>query len=298
MTNDKAETSDPAFALRDARVAIVGLGLMGGSLALALRARNACKEILVVERDADVRAQAISRGVADRASADLSFVAQAEIIVLATPVRTIIMQLPQVGERARAGAMVIDLGSTKREIARAMEALPPDVQPIGGHPMCGKEVAGFDAADANLFRGAVFVLTPLARTSPQTLARARSIIDAVGARPLILEPARHDKIVAATSHLPFVLAAMLMTAADDLARDDELVFTLAASGFRDTSRLAASDTPMMSDVLLTNREDVARVMREYARQMSTFADVIERGDEATLRAVLENAAMKRRALFK
>ena len=296
--NDKAEISDPAFALSDATVAIVGLGLMGGSLALALRARNACKGILAVERDADVCTRAIARGVADQASADLSLASQADIIVLATPVRTIIAQLPQIGEHARSGAMVIDLGSTKREITRAMEALPAHVQPIGGHPMCGKEVAGFNAADANLFRGAAFVLTPLARTSPQTLAFAKSIVDVVGARPLVLEPARHDKIVAATSHLPFVLAAMLMATADDLARDDDLVFALAASGFRDTSRLAASDTAMMRDVLLTNRENVANAIRGCSHQLNEFADLVAEGNGLAVRAMLANAAMRRRQLFK
>ena len=298
MTNDTAETGEPAFALHDATVAIVGLGLMGGSVALALRARNACKTILAIERDAEVCQRATARGVADQASADLALVSHADVVVLATPVRTILAQLPQIGAYVRRGAIVIDLGSTKREVTRAMETLPAHAQPIGGHPMCGKEVAGFDAADANLFRSAVFVLTPLARTSPATLAFAQSIVAVVGARPLVLEPARHDKIVAATSHLPYVLAAMLMSTADALARDDDLVFALAASGFRDTSRLAASDTAMMLDVLLTNRENVASMMRAYARHLTTFADWIDREDEVSLRATLENAAEKRRGMFK
>jgi prephenate dehydrogenase len=284
-------------SLGESVFAIVGLGLMGGSLALALRAGNACKEILAVERDTDVCARALARSAVEQASADLALVAQADIVVLAAPVRTILAQLPQVGRLMRAGAVVIDLGSTKREITRAMEMLPPSVQPIGGHPMCGKEVAGFGAADAKLFHGAPFVLTPLERTAPSTLLCAEAIVDAVGARPLVLDPSRHDQIVATTSHLPFALAALLVTTADDLARHDELVFALAASGFRDTSRLAASDTQMMSDVLLTNSRNVSSVLRDYGRHLSRLADVVEREDGSALNELLKRAAARRREMY-
>ncbi len=284
-------------SLSESVFAIVGLGLMGGSFALALRAANACNRIIAIERDAATREQAIARGIVDDAHVDLAIVSQADIVVLATPVRTIIDQLPRVGESARAGVIVLDLGSTKREIARAMETLPARVQPIGGHPMCGKETSGLRAADANLFRNAVFVLTPLARTSPETLSSARSLVRALGAQPMVFDAAQHDRIVAATSHLPFALAAALMATADELARADESLFKLAASGFRDTSRLAASDTTMMGDVLLTNGENVANVMRDCARHLTALAAVIDRKDEIALRAFLERAAAKRRNLF-
>ena len=289
---------EDAFAPRNATFAIVGLGLMGGSLALALRARNACKRIFAVERDADVCARAVARGIVDQASADLALAAPADVIVLATPVRTILAQLPRLGEIARAGAIVVDLGSTKRAVVRAMDALPAQVQPIGGHPMCGKEVAGFDAADADLFRGAAFVLTPLARTAPPALAFAQSMVEAMGARPLVIGAERHDKIVAATSHLPFALAVALMATAVDLARDDDLLFALAASGFRDTSRLAASDTAMMLDILLTNRDNVADALRACSRRLDDLADVIVDGNEIALRGILDDPARRRRTLFK
>ena len=122
-------------SLDESDFAIVGLGLMGGSLALALRARRACRNIVAIERNADVCARATARGVVDQAGADLALAAQADVIVLATPVRTILAQLSRIGEIVRAGAIVIDLGSTKREIVRAMDALPVLVQPLGGHPM-------------------------------------------------------------------------------------------------------------------------------------------------------------------
>jgi prephenate dehydrogenase len=287
-----------AFSLHNATVAIVGLGLMGGSLALALRAKNAGRKILGITRNPDTRAAALSCAAVDEASADLALAADADVIILATPVRTILEQLPQVGQVAREGAIVIDLGSTKRAITRVMEALPPHVEPIGAHPMCGKETFGFDAAEATLYRNAAFVLTPLARTSASTLALAESLALIVGARPIVLDAVRHDEIVAMTSHLPFVLASTLMMTAADVAQPDASVYTLAAGGFRDTSRLAASDTTMMLDILMTNRENVVAAARACSRHLEEIADLIDRQDEGALRAVLQNVANQRRALFK
>ena len=288
---------EPPFSLRDATVAIVGLGLMGGSLAKALHARNACRKILGITRNAAARQAALSGAIVDVASADLTLAAEADVIILATPARTILEQLLQVGAIARAGAIVMDLGSTKFEITRAMEALPAHVEPIGGHPMCGKETFGFDAADADLYHNAVFVLTPLGRTSASTLAFAKLLAVTLGARAVVLDPARHDRIVAAISHLPFALAATLMTTADELARADDLLYVLAASGFRDTSRLAAGDTTMMLDILLTNHENVAAALCAYAQHLDELAELIGRQDETALRAILQDAAMKRRKLF-
>lgn len=283
-------------SLREATLAIVGLGLMGGSLALALRQTGACRRILGITRNPATRAQAVSRGAVDKASGDLALVAEADVIVLATPVRTILEQLPRVGAMARQGAIVMDLGSTKLAITHAMEGLPAYVEPIGAHPMCGKEQSGFNAADADLYRGAVFVLTPLARTSPEALACAEALATAVGARPLVLDPAHHDRIVALISHLPFALACALMIMADEFARMDEMVYHLAATGFRDTSRLAASDTTMMLDILMTNRDPVVQALRVYTQHLAELADRIAASDEVGLRDLLERAASKRRAL--
>jgi prephenate dehydrogenase len=272
--------------------------LMGGSLALALRSKNVCRRIVAVTSNGTTRDQLVARNIVDEASGDLERVATADLIALAAPVRTIITQLPRVGAIARPGAIVLDLGSTKREIVQAMEALPAHIQPIGGHPMCGKEKAGFDAADAGLYRNAVFLLTPLARTSVQTLALTKALAETIGARSLVLDPTRHDRIVAAISHLPYTLATALILTVDELSGGDDLTFALAASGFRDTSRLAASDVTMMLDILLTNRENVADLMRNCSRQLNHLADLIARGDETTLRATLARATTKRCELFK
>lgn len=283
--------------LRDSTVAIVGVGLMGGSLALALRANAACRRLIAITSNPATREKLVARHIADEVSTDLSSLAVADVIVLAAPVRAIITTLPRVGERARAGSIVLDLGSTKHAIVRAMEDLPAHVNVIGAHPMCGKDTAGFDAADAELYRGAVFVLTPLARTTAETLERAQELAYAVGARPLVLDAERHDRLVAAISHLPFAVATTLMNTALELADADAMLWTLAASGFRDTTRLAASDETMWRDILLTNSDNVANALRTYARHLDALAQAIHARDEARLNALLERAARQRRGMF-
>lgn len=288
---------DPGFNWRTATVAIIGLGLMGGSLALALRAKNVCGKIIGVDQDAATCAQALSRGAVDQAGAALALVAPADLVVLATPARAIIDLLPRVGASARDGAIIIDLGSTKRAIVQAMERLPARVQAIGGHPMCGKETAGLNSADAHLFQNAVFALTPLQRTSAHTRAVAHTLVASVGARPWVIDAEQHDALVAATSHLPFVVAAALMATANDQATQDARLVAFAASGLRDTSRLAASDAAMMSDIILTNRANVVKRLRQYAAHLDMLTRLIEHADAPTLRAHFNGIAEARRKFF-
>jgi prephenate dehydrogenase len=277
-------------------VAIVGFGLMGGSMALALLEQRPHLAVIGVDRDAAARANADRRGIDTKA--DLGAVEAADIVVLATPVRSILEQLPAVGERAKEGALIIDLGSTKRDIVHEMDKLPQRVHPIGGHPMCGKELAGFQAAEAGLYRDTVFVLTPLARTTQQTVDRAKAFVGLLGARPIILDADAHDRAVAAVSHLPFTLAATLVNLTTEMSGSESTMFSLAAGGFRDTSRLAASDTRMMLDTLLTNRDNVADMLRAFSRELNRLADSVAAGDERALELFLDRAGKRRREMFK
>ena len=179
---------EPDFTnLAQARVAVVGLGLMGGSLALALRGR--CQTLWGVDSNPDVQAYACQHGIIDDAT-DLAGAVQADVLVLAAPARAILAHLDELtlGPAPNGRPMVIDLGSTKTEITAAMRQLPPGYAPIGGHPMCGKEVSGLAHAEAGLFRDKVFVLTPLERTPAWALGRALELIAAIGSRPLQLTP--------------------------------------------------------------------------------------------------------------
>jgi prephenate dehydrogenase len=290
---------------------IIGLGLMGGSLALALRSRSTqdaashdierstlnVERITGVSRNPDTLAAARSAGAIDAGTDDLAEgVREADVIVLATPARTILRQLPEVGRHARSGALVLDLGSTKSAICAAMAGLPEGLQPVGGHPMCGKEVAGFAAADADLFRGRTFVLCPLPRTAPDAVDLARALAKAIGARPTLLDPEVHDRAVAAISHLPYAAAVALVNAVEGVDAISETAWLLAASGFRDTSRLAASDVDMMLDVLLTNRGTVLDWLDAYAVQLGRLRQSLADEDELALRAQLAAAQTRRTGL--
>jgi prephenate dehydrogenase len=285
--------TDPQGA---AAVCIVGLGLMGGSLALALReASGASTQLVAVARRPDVLEAALAAGAIDEGTCDLAEgVAGADTVVLATPVRTILRMLPMVGRYARSGALVLDLGSSKSQICAAMAEMPVGLQPVGGHPMCGKEVAGFAAADATLFRDRPFVLCPLPRTAPEAIERAIRLARDTGARPVILDPAVHDHAVAGISHLPYAAAVALVNCV--AAADNPVAQSLASSGFRDTSRLAGSDVEMMLDILLTNRDAVVDWLERYATQLDHLQSAIEAGNEANLRQLLAAARYTRSRL--
>ncbi|MFQ5407560.1 MAG: prephenate dehydrogenase, partial [Anaerolineales bacterium] len=215
-------------------------------------------------------------------------------LVLATPVRTILAQLAQLSY-SNSPLVLLDLGSTKREICAAMDALPDSFDPLGGHPMCGKETAGIESAAANLFANAAFVLAPLARTSPKALALAEELVAAVGARPLLLDPARHDNLVAVTSHLPYLLACSLMTAAATDAADDEQLWSVAASGFRDTTRLSASDVRVMADIIATNRDPILAALSRQRAELERLQAILAAGDDSILFEYLSHARGARTA---
>lgn len=267
------------------RLCIIGLGLMGGSLALALKAAGWAAPITGVSRNAETLATARQRGAIDCGTSDLAEgMRDAGIVILATPVRTLLRQISQVGELAPAGALIMDLGSTKAQVCAALDDLPAGLQPVGGHPMCGKETAGFAAAEAGLFRDRTWVLCPLPRTSFDAFSQARALAELTGAHTLTLDPVAHDRAVAAVSHLPYAAAVALVNAV--VAGNDPLAWPLAASGFRDTSRVAASDVDMMLDILLTNRQFVGEWLARFSRQVTGIQQALSTGDEETLRRLL------------
>lgn len=273
-----------AKPLKECSVAVVGLGLMGASLCMDLKEGRRCREVRGVARRTRTVLDAFFAGAVDLATNDLQTgVLGADLVVLATPARTILSALAEIGERLWPGTVVTDMGSTKGEICAAMAALPPAVEPVGGHPMCGKETAGFEAAERGLYRGATWVLTPLPRTSPDALALATELALAVGGRPLLLEPERHDRLVASISHLPFLVASALTAAVAEVGDQDPTVWSVAAGGFRDTSRVAASDTQMFLDILLTNRTAVLAQLERFQADLGALHRLLDSSDEAGLR---------------
>ena len=283
-------------SLVDTQVAIVGLGLMGGSLAGALR--DKCRTVVGIARRQETIETALAHGLIDSGTTDLATgVRQVDVVVLATPVRVILRQLTEIGPLLPAGCLLMDLGSTKAQIVAEMARLPDHVQPLGGHPMCGKEVSGIEEADPGLYQGCTFILTPLPRTSEAALALGRTMTEAIGAHPLILEPERQDYLVGTISHLPYLLACSLVATADVTTSADSAVWKIVAGGFRDTSRVAGSDATVMTDILLTNRDEILKALHVYRTKLRELTLLLEEGDGGEVRAVLDNIREKRKEMF-
>jgi prephenate dehydrogenase len=277
------------FSLSSAKIAFIGLGLMGGSLALALRGR--CARLQAYDPSEEVIRLARQRGIVDFASQDLSDALEgADLIILAAPVCAILDWLKVLGDQVPGEAMVMDLGSTKVEIVNAMHDLPQHFDPIGGHPMCGKETLGLENAEAGLFRGAPFALTPLERTSQPAKQAAEELVEACGARPVWLEAETHDRWTAATSHLPYLVAAALTLAVP--AESQPMV----GSGLRSTTRLAATHPDMMVDVLKTNRANLLVMMRSLKTQFDQMEAWLEEGSYEELYQALLRSAGKQRVI--
>jgi prephenate dehydrogenase len=278
--------------LEESNVAVVGLGLMGASLAWKLRGDGVAGKVWGVVHRQETGRKAMERGLVD-AIVPWEEALSADAMVLAAPVRVIVEQLRSLATAPRRPGLVVDLGSTKREIVRAMDALPEDTLAVGGHPMCGKETSGVDAADPELYRGCRFVVVPTRRSTPEAVAWVRDLARALGANPVEMEAGRHDSLVAAISHLPYLVSAALMNTVDDLSRDDDAVLELAAGGFRDTSRLAASNVTMMLDILTTNRDAVLEVAEAYRKHLDALVEALASGDEERLADALDRSRRAR-----
>ena len=275
-------------------VAVIGLRLIGGSLAAALRTSGLAREVVGCDTDPATLERARSTGVIDRAETDAgAAVGAADTVVLAAPVGAILEILDRISPHLKPGALVLDVGSTKREVVERLNRLPAGVAAVGGHPMCGKETGGLEYAEAGLFQGAVFALCECERTDAHARATAEHIVAALGARPLWIDPVVHDDAVAAVSHLPYLLSVALVQTA--LGDGSQPAGDLAASGFRDTSRLAASDVRMILDVLLTNRDGVTNALDRAMAELAELRELLESGEEERLAVRLASAAEKRRA---
>lgn len=284
-----------AGGFRASHLAIVGLGLMGGSMALALRPH--VDRITGIDPSPDTRDYACRAGMVDVATDDLKAgVSEADVVVLAAPVRAILtMVRNRIGAYLRMNTLLIDIGSTKEDICNAMGVLPIGVQAVGGHPMTGKEQSGCEASEATLFLNRPFVLCPTRRTTPAARLRALGFVEALGAVAIEMDAHRHDRVVAAISHLPYLLSAALVATVAQEADADDAVWALAAGGFRDMSRLAGQDVRMMGDILSTNTQAVATLLAYFRMQLAMMEAMLISQDEQKLAERLTPARSARLA---
>ena len=271
-----------AAGFRARHLSIVGLGLMGGSLALAMR--DHADHITGIDLSESARDYALGRRIVDCATDDLyEGVNPADVVILAAPVRVIVEMLRmRIGSYLRSNTLLIDTGSTKQDIVEAMAKLPIGVNAMGGHPMTGKENGGIEESDPALYRNRPFVLCPSRRSTPAARLRAVALVETLGAKPIEMDAERHDQIVAGISHLPYLLSATLVATIAKQAEADAAYWELAAGGFRDTSRLAASDVTMMGDILSTNTTAVATLLAQFRMQLAMLETMLIGGDDQRL----------------
>jgi prephenate dehydrogenase len=253
-------------------VAIVGLGQIGGSLAAALSKRRLAR-VVGITRRSETASRARRMGILAEAGTDLAAVSDAEIVVLATPVRTLLRQIPQVAPLVSKGSILTDVGSTKTDIVDEFRRAKPAATVVAGHPMAGNERAGLDGCDPQLFDDRPWVLIGDRR---KALLLER-LVAGIGARPLWMKnPRDHDLKVARVSHIPYLLSYALMGTPEESVR-------VCGNSFRDATRVAASDPDMVLDFLLTNRGPIRRSAGEMRRRLDALLRSIDRGDAAGLR---------------
>jgi prephenate dehydrogenase len=272
-------------------VAILGLGLMGGSLALKLHGQ--CRSLMGCDPDPATLALARQLNLADRVSDQPGdILPQADLVILAAPVGAILSLLDELPCLHPGFAAVLDFGSTKTHIVQRMQALPERFDPLGGHPMCGKERGGLANADPDLFQSAPFALTPLGRTSPRLRLLAEQLVSLVGAQPLWLEAETHDRWVAATSHVPYLVANALAAATPLEARP------MVGPGLRSTTRLAPSGWSMMRDILVTNRENILVGLQSFREQIEELENLLAAGDLQGVAGLTAQGARNYEALIR
>jgi len=263
------------------RVAIIGIGLIGSSLARAIRAHGLARFVVAGDASVDAIATTQALGIADHATIDLvDAVSGADLVVICTPVATYAAIMERIGSHLKSGAILSDVGSVKGAILPALaEHCPPSVQLVPGHPIAGTEQSGPASGFASLFEGRWTILTPTEHADPLAVERVSALWRGIGADVALMEPLHHDMVLAITSHLPHLIAYTIVGTATDL--EDTLqseVIKYSASGFRDFTRIAASDPTMWRDIFLNNRDAVLEMLQRFTEDLSELQRAIRRGE--------------------
>jgi prephenate dehydrogenase len=269
------------------RLSLVGLGLLGGSVAKAARGLRLADEIVAVGRDRERLEPALRDGMVDRVTTDLADgVGGADFCLLATPVATLAALLPAVWAALPADAVLTDVGSTKAAIVRAAERLGEErpLAFVGSHPMAGSEQAGYRVSRPDLFRGATVILTPTERTDSHAVKRVGAFWEALGGRLVTLDPLTHDRATAAISHLPHLVADALV---DAVVRMDPRFFEVAGRGFKDTTRIAASDARVWREIFQENHAGLSEALGAFRAALDHLEGLLAAGDVPAIEGALD-----------
>lgn len=275
-------------SLRYKKIAVLGLGLIGASLAGALKRHKVGQEVIGLDRQQSVLEQALARGIIDRGSTDFaSGLHDIDILIIATPVGITAGLLKQLLPALKKGCLVTDVGSTKQSIVREIEEfLPPDIYFLGGHPMAGSEKSGIDAANSSIFSGAVYLLTPTDKTRFEDLHLLQKMAELIGSRPIVMPLEEHDAAVSAVSHLPHLLAVNMVRLLGYLAKKQPGIVEIAAGGFRDTTRVASGDPVMWRDIFSANKAALLDTLELFEKLLAELRNVIENDNSQELLEIL------------
>lgn len=281
------------------RLAIIGVGLIGGSLARVLREKGEVVEVIGIGRGEANLKKALELGVVDSYSLDpLTGIAGADMVFLATPVCSIAQVLLQIVPGLTPGAVVTDGGSVKGEIVTACEKImPPDTFFVGGHPIAGTENSGVEASFSSLYHGKRCIITPTDQTDRDALAKVRRMWEIAGSEVVEMDVDKHDHVVAAISHLPHMVAYSLVNAVGGYDRFSENILKYSAGGFRDFTRIASSDPAMWRDIALMNRTAVLEMMDFFQDYFSTLRTLVDAGDGAGLEDFFIRSKESRDTIF-
>jgi len=277
------------------RLAIIGVGLIGGSLARALRAAGAGDEIVGCGRGRDNLERAVELGVIDRYTHEVSeAVSGADMVFLAVPLGAMRETFAAMRGHLAEDAVITDGGSAKYSVVEDCRAVFGEVLPnlVAGHPIAGTENSGVEASFAELYQNRRIILTPTETTAPDALARVQAMWQACGGEVTLMSVEHHDEVLAATSHLPHMLAFGLVDTLARMKENDE-IFRYAAGGFRDFTRIASSNPVMWRDVCVANRRALGKMMNHYLGEMQELAETIERGDGEALLEIFSRAKRAR-----
>ena len=281
------------------RLAVVGVGLIGGSLARVLREKGEVGEIVGIGRGAANLQRAVELGVIDRYEHDLKKgVADADMVFLATPVCTIADIVAEIAPALHSGAIVTDGGSVKEEIVLRCEGLlAGDTCFVGGHPIAGTEKSGVDASFSTLYKGKRCIITPTARTDARALEKVVRMWELAGSEVVLMNPDKHDKVFAAISHLPHMVAYSLVNAVGDYDGCDENILKYSAGGFKDFTRIASSDPVMWRDIALQNRTAVLEMMDFFAASHAELRALVAASDAEGLESFFERSRDHRESIL-
>ncbi|MFH1678254.1 MAG: prephenate dehydrogenase [Candidatus Omnitrophota bacterium] len=267
------------------KVTIIGVGLIGGSIGLAIKKRGLAGQVVGVSRHENTISSAIKKGAIDSGTLDICAVRDSGLIILAAPVHTIIKIGTDISCLIKPGTLVIDTGSTKRLVVKKLEKSIPGF--IGAHPLAGSEKQGVTNADAGLFEGSLCVLTPTKKSSKIALNKIKKFWIELGANVVYLSPDKHDRLIAYVSHLPHIIAFSLIHSVPRSA----LFF--ASTGLKDTTRIAGSSDVLWRDIFLTNSKNILASLNKFTSSLDMIKSAVMRGDQKKLNRILRQARLKR-----